>query len=136
MLPIPKGKDQPALAVGVWYGNSDSASPNLSSNIFSMDTAGRTWHAFVREYTKGKPGATFKRPAKGIVAATIDAYTGGEPGAWTRSTRTELFVQGTQPGGKKQVDPPGLMYPRGCSSSVVQPVRAENPGHPPPGWPP
>jgi hypothetical protein len=39
-------------------------------------------------------------------------------------------VQGTQPGGKREVDPPGLMYSRGCSTSVVQPARAENPGAP------
>ena len=107
-LPIPKGKKQPALAVGVWYGNSDSSSPNLSSQVFSMDTAGRTWHAFVRDYTKGWPAAKFQRPASGIVATTIDMYTGGAPGAWTRGTRTELFVKGTQPGGKNQVDPAGL----------------------------
>ena len=129
-LPAPRKKDQPALAVGVWYGNSDSSSPNLGSDIYSMDTAGRTWHAFVRDYTNRWPTASFKRPANGIVASTIDMYTGGAPGAWTRGTRTELFIQGTQPGGKREVDPPGLMYSRGCSSSLVQPARAENPGAP------
>jgi membrane peptidoglycan carboxypeptidase len=129
-LPIPKSKKAPALAVGVWYGNSDSSSPNLSRQVFSMDTAGRTWHAFVRDYMKGKPAAMFKRPASGIVSATIDAYTGGAPGAWTRGTRTELFVAGTQPGGRNEVDPAGLMYSRGCSASIVQPARAENPGAP------
>jgi membrane peptidoglycan carboxypeptidase len=129
-LAAPKNKKLPALAVGVWYGNSDSSSPNLSSQVFSMDTAGRSWHAFVRDYTKGWPNAKFKRPAKGIVAATIDAYTGGAPGAWTRATRTELFIQGTQPGGKREVDPAGLIYSRDCSISVVQPARAENPGAP------
>jgi penicillin-binding protein 1A len=129
-LPIPKSERKPALAVGVWYGNSDSSSPNLSSQVFSMDTAGRTWHAFVRDYTAGWPVSRFKRPAKGIVAATIDMYTGGAPGPWTRGTRTELFIQGTQPGGKREVDPAGLMYSRGCPSSVVQPARAENPGAP------
>ena len=65
-----------------------------------MDTAGRTWHAFVRDYTNGWPAAKFKRPAKGIVAATIDKYTGGAPGAWTRGTRTELFVAG-HPAGRQ-----------------------------------
>jgi penicillin-binding protein 1A len=129
-LPIPKSPKKPALAVGVWYGNSDSSSPNLASQVFSMDTAGRAWHAFVRDYTAGWPVSRFKRPSKGIVAATIDMYTGGAPGPWTRGTRTELFIQGTQPGGKREVDPAGLMYSRGCSSSVVQPVRAENPGAP------
>jgi len=129
-LPMPKAKNKPALAVGVWYGNSDSTSPNLSRQVFSMDTAGRTWHAFVRDYTKGWQAPKFQRPANGIVATTIDMYTGGAPGAWTRGTRTELFVKGTQPGGKNEVDPPGLMYSQDCSTSVVQPARAENPGAP------
>ena len=130
LLAAPRNSKQPALAVGVWYGNSDSSSPNLGTNVLSMDTAGRTWHAFMRDYTNGWPAAKFKRPPKGVVAATIDEYTGGTPGAWSRGTRTELFVQGTQPGGKNEVDPAGLMYSRDCSSSVVQPARAENPGAP------
>ena len=29
-LPQPKDKNAPALAVGVWYGNSDSSPPNLT----------------------------------------------------------------------------------------------------------
>ena len=79
---------------------------------------------------QGLARSQFKRPAKGIVAATIDAYTGGTPGPWTRGTRTELFIPGTQPGAKREVDPPGLMYSRDCSVWVVQPARAENPGAP------
>jgi membrane peptidoglycan carboxypeptidase len=129
-LPKPKNKNATALAVGVWYGNSDSTSPNTSRLIYSMDNAGRTWHAFVRDYMKGKPAPKFKRPSSGVVAATIDKYTGGAPGAWTRGTRTELFVKGTQPGGKRQVDPPGLIYSRGCGFTAVQPARAENAGAP------
>ena len=48
ILPMPKSKKQPALAVGVWYGNSDSSSPNLGLLRYSMDNAGQTWVAFVR----------------------------------------------------------------------------------------
>jgi len=114
------------LPVGVWYGNSDSSSPNTSRLIYSMDNAGRTWHAFVRDYMKGKPAPKFKRPKTGVVAAQIDRNTGGAPGAWTRGTITELFVKGTQPGGKRQVDPAGLIYSGGC----VVPAQAENPGAP------
>jgi membrane peptidoglycan carboxypeptidase len=92
ILPMPKKKNQPALAVGVWYGNSDSASPNLTRPIYSLDNAGRTWAAFVREYTKGKPAPSFNRP-KGVVTGTT--YGGGG---------SELYINGTQPGGKRQVD--------------------------------
>jgi len=86
-LPMPRNKNQPALAVGVWYGNSDSSSPNLGLLRYSMDNAGQTWVAFVREYMNNKPAPTFQRP-KGVVAG---------PGG-------ELYITGTQPGGKRQID--------------------------------
>ena len=86
ILPIPRNKNQPALAVGVWYGNSDSSSPNLGLLRYSMDNAGQTWVAFVREYMSGKPAPRFIRP-KGVVS-------GG----------SELYIRGTQPGGPRQVD--------------------------------
>jgi len=95
-LPKPKNPKQPALAVGVWYGNSDSSQPNLLQ-IYSMDNAGRTWHAFVRDYMAGKPTSTFKPPKVGVISAMTKTISGG--------ARQELFVRGTQPGGKKQVDP-------------------------------
>jgi membrane peptidoglycan carboxypeptidase len=132
LLPKPRNKKQPALAIGVWFGNSDHSRPTVpaSNPIYSSDNAGEAWHAFVRDYMRGKPTATFKRPKKGIVAATIDKYSGGAPGPWTRGTMTELFIKGTQPGGKRQVDEAGLIYSRGCGSFWVQPARAENPGAP------
>jgi penicillin-binding protein 1A len=86
ILPMPKGKRKPALAVGVWYGNSDSSSPNLGLLRYSMDNAGQTWVAFVRDYMNGEPAPGFKRP-KGVV-----------------DYGSELYVQGTQPGGARQVD--------------------------------
>ena len=151
-LPIPKSDKKPALSVGVWYGNSDSSSPNLSSQVFSMDTAGRTWQAFVRDYTAGWPVARFKRPSKGIVASTIDMYTGGAPGAWTRGTRTELFIQGTQPERQARGRPAGpdvlarLQLPGGPACARGEPWgtgllargrqrlgRAGRPGHQPVG---
>ena len=86
ILPMPRNKKQPALAVGVWYGNSDSSSPNLGLLRYSMDNAGQTWVAFVREYMKDKPAPEFKRP-KGVVPYG-----------------SEIYIQGTQPGGPRQVD--------------------------------
>lgn len=131
LLPQPKNKKKWALAVGFWFGNSDHSSPTVSSccPIYSSDNAGEAWQGFVRDYTRGEPNADFRRPEK-VVTATIDRFSGGAPGAWTRSRTTELFIQGTQPGGKWQVDPPGLIYSEGCSAYYVQPVRAENPGAP------
>ena len=67
---------------------------------------------------------TSRRP-KGVVSARIDAYTGGRPGSWTRSTRREWFIDGTQPGAKKAVDKPGLMYVTSCGSWRIDLTRAE-----------
>ncbi len=113
-LPQPKSAKQPALAVGVWYGNSDSTPPNLSRPIYSLDNAGKTWQAFVRDYMNKKPAPTFKRPKSGVVTASIRTVTGG--------TRQELFLRGTQPGGNQQVDP---VY--SCGTPITE---LENPGAP------
>jgi membrane peptidoglycan carboxypeptidase len=96
-LPKPNNAKQPALAVGVWYGNSNSVAPNVTNPpVYSMDNAGETWHAFVNRYMKNKAAPTFKPPKTGVVSAAVRTPAG---------TRTELFVRGTQPGGAKQVDP-------------------------------
>jgi penicillin-binding protein 1A len=92
ILPMPKKKNQPALAVGVWFGNSDSSSPNTGLLRYSLDNAGRTWAAFVREYTKGKPAPAFKRPNR-VIGGSVYGSGG-----------SELYISGTQPGGKRQVD--------------------------------
>ena len=98
-LPMPRNKKQPALAVGVWYGNSDSSSPNLGLLRYSMDNAGQTWAAFMRDYMNGKPAPIFKRP-KGIV-----------------SSGSEIYVKGTEPGGVRQVDRPVAVDPTTSESS-------------------
>ena len=110
-LPKPNNDNQPALAVGVWYGNSNSRAPNVTNPpIYSLNNAGETWHAFVERYMKGKAAPTFKPPKTGVVSAGVRTPAG---------TRTELFVRGTQPGGNKQVDPG---YACGSINSL------ENPG--------
>ena len=96
-LPRPKNDNQPALAVGVWYGNSNSRAPNITNPvIYSMANAGETWHAFVSRYMNNKPAPSFQAPKNGIVRASVRTPKG---------SRSELFVRGTQPGGSKQVDP-------------------------------
>jgi membrane peptidoglycan carboxypeptidase len=114
LLPMPSNQKQPALAVGVWYGNSDSTPPNLGRLVYSLDNAGKTWAAFVRDYMDKKPVPKFKPPKTGVVTASIRTTTGG--------TRQELFVRGTQPGGNQQVDP---AYSCGTSITAL-----ENPGAP------
>ena len=108
-LPKPKNDKYPALSVGVWYGNSNSAAPYVTNPpIYSMDNAGQTWHAFVQRYTQGWPVSTFKPPKTGVVSASVRV-----PG---KGSRVELFVRGTQPGGSKQVD--GLYSCSGGAASL------------------
>jgi membrane peptidoglycan carboxypeptidase len=123
-LAPPKDPDAPAIAVGVWMGNSDHSAPEGRDHGTSLTTAGEVWHAFLRDYTDGQPVADFK-PPKGVVEARIDRWSGGKPGSWTRDTITEWFADGTEPGAKHEVDEPGLLYSRGCQGWMVDPVKAE-----------
>ena len=123
-FPPPKDPKAPAIAVGIWMGNSDHSNPKSAKPATSLTAAAPLWRAFVRDLTAKQPIATFK-PPKGVVQARIDAWTGGAPGPWTRDTVTEWFINGTQPGGSRQVDPPGLLYTRACGGWRVDPVKAE-----------
>jgi membrane peptidoglycan carboxypeptidase len=123
-LPPPKDPAAPAIAVGIWMGNSDHSNPKAKKPATSLTAAAPLWHAFVTNITSKQPVADFKAP-KGVVRAKIDAWTGGRPGPWTRDTVTEWFIDGTQPGGRDAVDRAGLLYSRSCGSWAVDPVRAE-----------
>ena len=90
-------------------GNSDHSLPRTPDPATSLKAAAPLWHAFVEEYTKKWPIAKFQRPSK-VVTATIDAWSGGKPGPWTRETRKEFFVRGTQPTARNAVDKAGLLY--------------------------
>jgi membrane peptidoglycan carboxypeptidase len=123
-LPPPKDPSAPGVAVGIWMGNSDHSNPRARKPATSLTAAAPLWHAFVSDLTRKQPVATFSVP-KGIVRAKIDAWTGGRPGPWTRDTVTEYFINGTQPGARNAVDPPGLLYSRSCGGWAVDPVKAE-----------
>jgi membrane peptidoglycan carboxypeptidase len=122
-LAPPTDPNAAGLAVGVWLGNSDHSKPRTNDPANSL-AAANMWRSFVRDYTKDTPVATFKPPA-GVVRATIDAWSGGAPGPWTRDTRKEWFKTGTQPGGPHAIDKPGLLYTRACGTWMVDPVKAE-----------
>jgi membrane carboxypeptidase/penicillin-binding protein PbpC len=122
-LAPPKDKDAPALAVGVWMGNSNNE-PNKGS--LSLDSSAPLWSAILSEVSKGEPIAAFPAPPKGVVTAKVDAFTGLRPGPATTKTVTELFVDGTVP---KQVDntrelvdideATGLLWADGCTGPKV-----------------
>jgi membrane peptidoglycan carboxypeptidase len=123
-LAPPTDPNAPAIAVGVWMGNSDHSAPRTKVQATSLTTAGQVWHSFLRDYTAKWPVASFTAP-KGVVKATIDRWSGGAPGPWTRATVKEWFIDGTQPGAKHAIDQPGLLYTRACGGWMVDPVKAE-----------
>lgn len=123
-LAPPEDPAAPALAIGIWMGNSDHSSPDTRQPATSLTAAAPLWQAFVRQLTHDQPVTDFARP-EGLVAAKIDAFSGGRPGAWTRETRSELFLDGTQPGARGEVDEAGLLYVRACGGWRVDPLRAE-----------
>ncbi|HJP88183.1 MAG TPA: transglycosylase domain-containing protein [Candidatus Limnocylindrales bacterium] len=123
-LAPPEDPSEPGIAVGVWMGNSDHSAPSTPKHGTSLTTAGQVWHAFLRDYSKDMPVASFQ-PPKGVVEAKIDRWSGGKPGPWTRQTITEWFIKGTEPGAKKEIDQAGLLYSRSCGSWAVDPAQAE-----------
>ena len=98
-LAPPTDKKAPALAVGVWMGNSDNT-PN--DGKLSLDTSAPLWSAILTEISKGEPIAQFKPPT-GLKTATVDAFTGLKPGPFTTKTVKELFLPGTVPTQKETI---------------------------------
>ena len=90
----PSDKTLPGLVTGVWLGNSNS--PN--NGLLSLDTSGPLWSAILSDVSKGMPVEGFGRVRpKGLVTATVDAFTGLRPGPSTTEKVSELFLAGTQP---------------------------------------
>ena len=118
----PADKKAPAIAVGVWMGNSDN-SPN--DGKLSLDTSAPLWSAIMTEVTKGEKIAQFK-PAGDLVTASVDVYTGLRPGPYTNKTLKEYFLPGTVPSSKEtsrlavSVDAAtGLLWQDGCAGPKV-----------------
>ncbi len=121
-LAPPANKKQPALAVGVWMGNSNNQ-PNNGS--LSLDSSAPLWSAMLEELSSKYPVASFKAPG-GLTTATVDAFTGLKPGPFTKKTVKELFIKGTAPRERetlrvsREVDQAsGLLWRTGCVGPKV-----------------
>ena len=125
-LPGQSDPNIPTIVASVWMGNSDHSPPNGGDvSIIAADGPGRIWSAFMRDLSAQWPNVPFPPPPSGITSATIDLWSGGRPGPWTRETRVEYFIDGTQPGGDREVDPPGLLYRQMCGSWFVDVTKVE-----------
>jgi membrane peptidoglycan carboxypeptidase len=114
----PEDPKAPAIAALVWMGNSDN-SP--AGGLFSLEAPTPLWQEFMNRVTKGTPIVDFPRP-RGIVEATVDAFSGMLPGPFSTKTVKEVFIAGTAP---TQVDTTkmaldvdaatGLLWQDGCA---------------------
>jgi penicillin-binding protein 1A len=116
-LAAPKDPKAPALVVGVWMGNSNNQ-PN--TDTLSLSSSAPLWSRILTEVSRGTPIASFKQP-KGLVTATIDAFSGMKPGPFTTKKVKELFIAGTEPTEsddlRRTVDidsASGLLWREGC----------------------
>ena len=122
-LAPPADPADPALAVGVWMGNSD-ATPNTGS--LSLDSSAPLWSRILTEVSQGMPVATFTAPA-GLVTAEVDAFSGLLPGPYTTTTVKELFIEGTVPTRTDDLhvefdidEATGLLWQDGCTGPMVR----------------
>lgn len=83
----------PELVVGVWSGNTSYESMR---GVNGLSGAGPIWHQFMRAALAGRPAQPFERPA-GLAQARVCALTGLLPGKRCPYTRSEWFIDGTQP---------------------------------------
>ena len=120
----PKDPEAPAIAVGVWLGNSDA---DIVQSVPSTQSSAPLWHHIISEVTKGTPIEKFKRP-NGIVDVEVDAWSGLRPGPGTQSTISELFIEGTQEGLRRddmhsvrEIDgATGLLWDEGCTGPMEE----------------
>ena len=121
-LAPPEDPLAPALAVGVWMGNSNNE-PNNGS--LSLDSSAPLWSRILQEISAGQPIRDFVRP-DGLVNAQVDSFSGLLPGPYTINTVNEVFIDGTVP---KQIDDlhvaldidqaTGLLWQDGCVGPKV-----------------
>jgi membrane peptidoglycan carboxypeptidase len=121
-LAPPDDPNAPALAVGVWMGNSDG-SPN--TDALSLKSSAPLWSRIMTEVSQKIPIAKFQRPS-GLVDVTVDAFSGMLPGPGTVSTFKEMFIKGTQPTRQDtlhvdvQIDSAtGRLWQAGCTGPMV-----------------
>jgi penicillin-binding protein 1A len=121
-LAPPKDPDRPALAAGVWMGNSNNE-PNKGS--LSLDSSAPLWSAILEDVSKDIGISQF-RPPGGLETATVDAYTGLKPGPFTSKTVKELFLPGTVPTERESIRvslvvdaASGLLWQDGCVGPKV-----------------
>jgi penicillin-binding protein 1B len=93
----------PNLVCVVWVGFDNNTDIGLTGGA----TAAPIWADFMIRALKIRPelGGQFVQPQDGIVTFDIDPATGQPAAPGTANVRQELFLRGTEPGGKEEPSP-------------------------------
>ncbi|MEN8241892.1 MAG: transglycosylase domain-containing protein, partial [Chloroflexota bacterium] len=83
----------PDLVVGVWVGNSDY---KAMREVTGLSGAAPIWHEFIRTTLNNIPDKDFDRPSN-LVQVEVCAISGLLPTDACDKTRTEWFIEGTEP---------------------------------------
>jgi 1A family penicillin-binding protein len=83
----------PNLVVGVWVGNADN---HPMVDVTGVSGAAPLWNTFLRAVLVGQPELPFTPPA-GLVRRDVCATSGLLPTPACPLTRSEWFVEGTEP---------------------------------------
>jgi membrane carboxypeptidase/penicillin-binding protein len=89
----------PNVLVATWVGNNDN-SP-MGDVASGVTGAAPIWRRIILEALKNKTSEDFVKPDN-VVAVTIDAFGGGLP-VDGQPTRSEYFINGTQPQGPSPI---------------------------------
>jgi membrane peptidoglycan carboxypeptidase len=117
-----KEKDGPAIAIGVWMGNSDNS---RTKGVFSLESTAPLFESFLEDALRNEKIGTFERP-EGIVEAEVDAFSVLRPGPFSSKTVTEMFIDGTVPSkvddtkiGMEIDQATGGRWAEGCAGPMV-----------------
>ncbi len=89
----------PSILVAAWVGNNDN-SP-MGDVASGVTGAAPIWRRIILEALKNKPQEDFVKPDN-VVAVTVDSLGGGLP-VEGQLTRSEYFIQGTEPQGPSPI---------------------------------
>ena len=116
--------EAPALAVGVWMGNSDHSAPRTRGpgDVAHGGRPGLARRSCATTPTASRSPTSSRRTASSQARSTAGPAESPGPG---RAARSRVFIKGTRAGREDAVDRPGLLYTRVCGGWMVDPVKAE-----------
>ncbi len=122
-LAPPKDKEAPALAIGVWMGNSNNE-PNRGS--LSLDSSAPLWSAITTAVSKDLPVANFRAPGRpedgdrGCVHRSATGAVHPQDGQGAVPARAPCRASARRSGSRVEVDKAsGLLWQDGCVGPKV-----------------